>query len=284
MRISGQGSSFFGGGSRKERDRRAAFTRRHRVGERVSGRVLKRERPGYAWVDFEGVELLANIQSDPDPGTLLLFEVIRLEPDIMLQELSVARSQGDPLGPAIDRFWAARTRFESLSAPLRAELAALEASPDKRRAAFLAGLERDPELAAAFAAVSQAATSVSEQLANRGGGRLDYAPWLAPEALSSELLTRAAASTEETAFSFTLPSHGHCEMRLISDPPRRTVRLFLERPELGPAFEDLLRKRLFAGLEVEFFAPAPLPPGARAGLLGPLLGSVLARPRFARRV
>lgn len=286
MRISGRG--FFGGGSAKGRQRAGEFTRRHRVGERVSGRVLKRERPGYAWVDFEGIELLANIQSDPEPGQRLLFEVMRLEPDILLQELAVARAQGDPLGPAIDLFWAARTRFESAASPLRAELAALPGPEAPRREAFAARLAAAPELARAFATVSEAAAAINEIISPRDGGTLDYRPWLIPEALSGEMLTltrhrQGAAPVLETGFSFLLPPHGQCELRLMASGNDRTARLFLEQTGLAPAFEKLLRTYVFKD-EVQFFSPAPLPREARAGVLAPLLGAGRGRPRFARRV
>jgi len=264
------------------------------VGERVTGRVLKRERPGYAWVDFEGLELLTNIESDPEPGSLLLFQIIRLEPDILLQELHVARAQGDPLGPAVDLFWAARTRFETISAGLRKELSDLPGPEQPRKDAFDALLAGTPDLAQGFKQVTQACTAINTLLSARGAGQLDYRPWLLPEALSGELLsisrTRTNPASEqsptivETGFSFTLPPHGQCEMRLLASPPTITVRLFLEHPGLGPAFERLIRAFLFAGQDVDFFTPSVLPPEARAGVLAPQLSMDRARSRFARRV
>lgn len=294
MRISGWGSSN-SGGNRRERRGSSVFQGRHRVGERVSGRVLKRERPGYAWVDFEGIELLASIESDPEPGSLLLFQIIRLEPDILLQELHVARAQGDPLGPAVDLFWSARTRFESISTELRKELATLPGPVQPRKDAFETLLGKaPPDLAHGFGQVMQACKAINALLSARGAGRLDYQPWLLPEALSGELIEVSRPRSDpapgqsptlvETGFSFTLPPHGQCEMRLLVSPPAATVRLFLERPGLGSAFETLLRSFLFVGQAVEFFSPANLPPEARAGILAPQLSIGQARPRFARRV
>ncbi|BBD07980.1 hypothetical protein [Desulfovibrio ferrophilus] len=293
MRISGWGSNN-SSDSRKERERSAAFQRRHRIGERVTGRVLKRERSGYAWVDFEGLELLANIQSDPEPGSRLLFQIIRLEPDILLQELHVAQAQGDPLGPAVNLFWATRTRFESASTELRKVLSAMPGPEQQRKVVFELRLAEASDLAHEFQLVIKARDAVNALLATRGEGRLDYRPWLLPDALSGEMLTvkrpepspaqDQGTAIEETAFSFALPPHGQCEMRLMVSPTTATVRLFLEHTGLAPAFEKILLSFLFSEKSVEFFTPTNLPPEARAGVLAPQLSSGQALPRFARRI
>lgn len=285
MRITGHGSGW-GSGPKGGRERADVFRRRHRPGERVTGRVLRRDGPGEAWVDFEGVELLASIQSDPAPGSVLLFTILRLEPDILLQELHVARAAGDPLVPAADAFWTARARFESLSWDARAA-AGEKDEPEARERALRSALAEAPDAAEALERTERAAAEVSLLLAARGGPVLGYRPWLLPETLSGEMLTLTNPSSRlsETRFSFTLPGQGQCELRLMSGPDAAGARLYLEHPQLAPAFEKLLVLRGLATSDQAFFKAAPLPPSARAGVLAPLLGAGQpGRPRFARRV
>jgi len=290
MRIQGDGAGP-GGGHHGGGDRSGAFRRRHRPGERLTGRVLRREGPGLAWVDIQGLELLASIASDPAPGTVLLFEVLRTDPDILLRELHVARAAGDPLGPAADAFWAARAQFEANAGALRAALEAAGPGPARREAAFARALAADPGLGALFQTLEQARAATSALTSARGAGSLEYRPWLLPWALSGEMLIAArpasagAAALVETAFAFTVPGPGQCELRLIESPPRASARLLAEHPDRA---RDVLRAMQDAGWpgpEVRFFDPAPLPAAARAGVLAPLLrADPLARPRLSRMV
>lgn len=287
MRITGFGGWGGGGGRGKSRDRADSFRRRHRVGERVTGRVLRHESDGYAWVDFEGIELLAGIQSAPAPGSVLLFVVLRTEPDILLQELHVARAAGDPLSGVADAFWAARARFESLSWDVREATGRAEGGPEARRKAFDAALAGAPEAAGAFALAAEAVEAANALLAMRGGARLGYRHWLLPETLSGEMLDLPASrgGIAESAHSFTLPGQGQCELRLMRGPRGAGARLLLEDVRLAPAFEKLVRLRAVVPADMEFLAPAPLPLSSRAGVLAPLLAAGRGdRPRFARRV
>ncbi|WP_028586801.1 hypothetical protein [Desulfocurvus vexinensis] len=290
MRIQGDGAGS-GGGSHGGGDRPGAFRRRHRPGERLAGRVLRREAPGLAWVDIQGLELLASIASDPAPGTVLLFEVLRTDPDILLRELHVARAANDPLGPAADAFWAARSRFEAHAGALREAMAAAGADPAARQAAFARALAADPGLDALFQTLEQARAAASALTAARGAGSLEYRPWLLPWALSGEMLVAArpaaagAAALVETTFAFAVPGPGQCELRLLESPPRASARLLAEHPDRA---RDVLRAMQDAGWPgpgARLFAPAPLPAAARAGVLAPLLcAASLARPRLSRRV
>ncbi|WP_461210610.1 hypothetical protein [Desulfocurvus sp. DL9XJH121] len=285
MRIGGYGSGN-GGGHGPGRDRAGTFRRRHRVGERVTGRVLGSDTPGQAWVDFEGIELSARIQSNPAPGSLLLFIILSLDPEILLQELHVAQSQGNPMGPAAGAFWAARARFEALSWDVREKTGQARGGPEAREKAFLAALKAAPEAEKAYAAVIRAVTDVNALLKARGGPMLGYEPWLLPETLSHEILTRRRPKDDgtETGLSFALPGQGQCELRLVSGPGGTGARLFLERPELAGAFEALVRGRGLTPEGLDMPAPATLPPAARAGLLAQILASAPGGLRFARRV
>lgn len=292
MRISGRGSSG-GFGSPSERDRGRAFRRRHRVGERLSGRILRHEAEGLAWVDFQGIELLARIESRHEPGTALLFQVLRLEPDILLQELAVARAHGDPLVPAVDGFWLARSHFETRAGALLTPNDPPPA-PDARKRAFFAALDGDQELAAAWKALETTREAASALTAARGAGRLDYRPWLLPGARSGEMLFRERprvspppgepATLAESAFSFSYPRAGQCEVLLWTSGSRASARLHVEHPEAADALVTALSTLAFPGLDAEF-TPTPLPLSARAGLLAPLLSAgPQGGPRFSVQV
>lgn len=287
MRITGFGGWGGGGSKGQGRDRADAFRRRHRVGERVTGRVLRHESTNHAWVDFEGIELLAGIQSAPAPGSVLLFVILRTEPDILLQELQVARAAGDPLSGVADAFWAARARFESLSWDIRTTAGKAAGGPNARERAFRAALDDAPDAAKVFALAEEAVDAANGLLALRGGMRLGYRPWLLPETLSGETITMppSKGGITETAHSFTFPGHGQCELRLMEGAEGAGARLLLESMDLAPAFEKLVRLRGLVSDDQDFFTPAPLPLSARAGVLAPLLAAGHGdRPRFARRV
>lgn len=168
MRI---GDSGTGGGSGQGPDRRersAAFRRRYKPGDRLTGRVLRRERPGLSWVDFTGLTLLAEIPSDPAPGEARLFEVEGTEGRIRLRELGPART---PLPAALDlaAFRRARARFEALAGPLLDGLAGL--APAEREPAFARQVAQDPDLAAAWDEVHAALDSLAADLAALGLGQ-----------------------------------------------------------------------------------------------------------------
>lgn len=290
MRIRGYGAGTGAGGHGQGGDRPGAFRRRHRPGERLAGRVLRREAPGLAWVDFQGLELLASIASDPEPGETLLFEVLRTDPDIVLREIPVARAAGDPLGPAADAFWAARSQFEANAAPLREALEAAGPGPARRQAAFARALDAAPGLEALFRTLEQARAAASALTAARGAGSLEYRPWLMPRALSGEMLVAGrparpgGEAVTETTFSFAVPGPGQCELRLLESATRASARLLAEHPDKAAELLLALRAGGWPGERVRLFAPAPLPAPARAGALAALLRAAGARPRLSRRV
>lgn len=289
MRIFGFGSNS-SGHNKHQQDRSGTFRKRHRVGERVSGRILRRERPGLAWVNFEGVELLAQIESNPEPGSTLLFQVMQLEPEIELKELAVARSLGDPLSPAADAFWSARTRFEAATAKLRDVLSQHSGSPQERQRAFYEAVKEVPRWRELWQRLVKAQSAASDILTQRGIGGLEYAPWLLPEALSAEMLVvrHSAAdgsNTKETAFAFMVPGIGQCELKLLEASDKTDARLFMEYPDKIRAAEKLLHARIFVHIDAAFHGVSSLPPRSRAGVLAPLLTTgAFAAPRFSRRV
>ncbi|WP_243367668.1 hypothetical protein [Fundidesulfovibrio soli] len=88
MRIQGQGTSFGSGGNRQDSQRSRRFRMAHRAGQKVRGTVVAWQEPGLAWVEIDGHRLLATISQDAALGLERAFLIVRLEPDIVLRELT----------------------------------------------------------------------------------------------------------------------------------------------------------------------------------------------------
>ena len=255
-------------------DRAAAFRRRHRVGERVRGRLVRFEAPGLAWVVFDREPLLARIESSPPAGANLHFLVTSLYPEIVLKELRPGQAPA-PTPPArlLQQLHAARAGFGEAA---RGLLAALDAIPEPpgRRAAFQAGLAANPEAAEAWLALLLAAARINVRLAP-GGFRLACLPWLAPRAEEFELVARTATAAPlgEVLCSCLLPRLGRLKVQALHRRGRVAFRLALDEPvDLGRV-RGIVRERLAAIMpaDAECLAVEPLPPEARAGVLAELL-------------
>ncbi|MEW5772179.1 MAG: hypothetical protein AB1916_01525 [Thermodesulfobacteriota bacterium] len=280
MRIGDSDSDGGSGRSPDRRERSAAFRRRHKTGDRVSGRVLRRERPGLSWVDFAGLTLLADIPSDPAPGELLIFEVEGAEGRIRLRELGPART---PLPAALDlaAFRRTRSAFEALAEPLLEELAAV--APADREAIFARQTAAHPGLAAALDQVRSAAEALAADFSRLGLGRPDYRPWLLPRARESELAELApAGALLRTDFSFVLPGRGAGEIILLR---RRDgdktggcgARLYLEDPALAPDAAEAALLLAPAGQRTDILGVHPLPAERRGGVLASLAAGLAGR-------
>ncbi|NJB67055.1 hypothetical protein GGQ74_000695 [Desulfobaculum xiamenense] len=275
MRIGGYGGNGSGDGSGRDRNRADTFRGRHRLGERLSGRLIAYERPGLARIDFQGLELTARIESTPLPlpGQFVLFRVLRLVPEIVLQELGVSDGGNDPLFAALHAFWAARATLESRTHALRADIAAQNTTLSERHDAWLDGVSRTTDIGDAWAAIAHALAALNALLTSRGPWRADYQPWLLPEALSSEILLDSAlmrGEGGEAGFSFSLPDEGQCEIRIYAAPPRATCRLSMEHPAPSPRLHQAALDLVPAGLAASVLPPQPLPQDAHAGVLARL--------------
>jgi len=280
VRIGDSGSGSGAGQSPDRRERSAAFRRRHRPGDRLVGRVLRRERPGLSWVDFAGLALLADIPSNPEPGEERLFEVEGTEGRIRLRELGPARA---PLAAAPDLapFRRARARFEALAAPL---LDALAATPGpEREAAFARRIPAAPGLAAALEETRTALADLAADFTRHGLGRPGYLPWLLPATRESELaILPPAGSLERTDFSFVLPGRGAGEAVLLCGPAGDPeagcgARLYLEDPALAPLGAEAALLLAPAGRRVDILGLHPLPAERRGGVLAALIAGPAGR-------
>lgn len=281
----GQGS---GKSSDERKERAAAFCRRRRPGQRIVGRILRRERPGLSWVDFDGQALLADIPSDPDPGQVRLFEVERTEPDILLREIGPVRTAPAAAAADLAAFRLARSRFEAAAADLLQALGALD-DPGQRAAAFAQAVAQSPPRA--WEEAVRALDALEAAFARCGLGRPGYQPWVLPQARDSELVfLPLSGDLSETALSFTLPGTGAGEVRLLCGPARPGhagcgARLFLENKALAPAAAQAALALAPAGVRPEMLGCAALPLERRAGVLAAAVAGLSGRgAHFSGRV
>ena len=89
MRINGQGGSFPGqDGPRQDSRRSKRFRQGHRPGQKVRGRILEWREDDLAWVEIDGHGLLAQLSRDSALGLERTFLILRLEPEIVLREIT----------------------------------------------------------------------------------------------------------------------------------------------------------------------------------------------------
>ncbi|OIO00834.1 MAG: hypothetical protein AUJ49_09140 [Desulfovibrionaceae bacterium CG1_02_65_16] len=272
MRISGYGSGF--GQSGGERDRAAAFRARHSIGQRVKGRILRREQNGLFWVQVGGEELLARLEVQADPGDTLTFVVRALTPEIMLQALP-GGVDADDLPGLVQRFRAAREVFETQHHAVY--LAACGAPPQAalRREAFKTALSADETGRVRFADVTERLARINAAIAARGNVQALYEPWLLPGLRRLEQLRTARTAVEEHALSALDAACGGIEARLHTGPEAR-LNVAAEHPEHAGALMEELTALARGQLvrEPKVLGPSRLRPSPLGGILGELFGDV----------
>jgi len=256
-----------------ERDRAAAFRARHSIGQRVRGRILRREQNGLTWVLVGGEELLARLEVPAEPGDELFFIVRALSPEIMLQALPPGQAAADLPG-LVQRFRAAREIFEQQDAGLFEPLMGLPPSPGARHKAFQAALAKSPAAADRLAKVLDILGQINAGLDPAAGLEALYLPWLLPALRRQEAWRKA----ESAALSAGSAACGGLEARLALRPGLCALRLLCQFPaKSGPLqaeAEALAREGL--GLETEVTASALTRATPRGGVLGELLGDAPA--------
>ncbi|MBU1041760.1 MAG: hypothetical protein KKF77_11740 [Proteobacteria bacterium] len=283
MRIKGYGSGQMGGQGQpgQNRERADAFRSRHSIGERLKGRVLRRDPSGLYWVQVGGEELLARLEVQTDPGDTLMFIVRALVPEIRLQALQGDATQDDQPG-LVQRFRAAREAFETQAAPLLDALAKVPPSIALRQDAFDVILERDPEALPLHQTAQELLARINEEQPPDSGATALYAPWLLPSVRRQEIVRKNTASGfVEASLSGCMPVVcGGLELRLMSRTGECSLRLMAERPECtGPLQVELAALvRDGLGVEAQFLAVTKLAAHAGAGVLAELLGDT---PRWA---
>ena len=274
MRITGYGAGF--GQPGDARDRAAAFRARHSIGQRIKGRILRREPNGLYWVQVGGEELLARLEVHADPGDQLIFVVRALTPEIVLQALSGGIDASDLPG-LVQRFRAAREVFEVQDSALLAALCSLPPQTTLRRDAFAQALDARPEAAQRHARIQEFLIQINAAVEATQNMQALYLPWQLPALRRQEMLRRARSDgSQETALSAMAQDCGNVEARLLVVPNEARLSLSAEQPERCGA----LMVELFAwvrgecGLEPQMLSPARLKPSPMGGVLGELFGSV----------
>ncbi len=274
MRITGYGTGF--GRHDAGRDRAAAFRARHSVGQRIKGRILRREPNGLYWVQVGGEELLARLEVQADPGDELLFIVRALTPEIMLQALAGGMSAGDLPG-LVQRFRAAREVFEVNGAGMFAALQATPPDVSLREEAFQKTLEARPDSASNYSKVLALLTQINSSLGEEQTAVALYQPWLLPLCRRQEMLRRDRADGgAETSCSAVDPAAGAFELRLRSGNDAASLVLTAERPEACGPLQVEIAALVYGdlGLEPVMFGPNRLRRNNLGGVLGELFGDV----------
>lgn len=279
MRIKGYGAGQQGQPG-PGRERANAFRSRHCIGERIKGRVLRREPSGLYWVQVGGEELLARLEMQTEPGDQLIFVVRALVPEILLQAQQGDASQDD-LPSLVQRFRAARELFEAQAEPLLDALTSVPPLLLQRQEAFALALRSDTDADMLHEQAQALLQRINQALTAERGAVALYAPWLLPGVRRQEIVRRMTGSSggsgfAEASLSGYMAGCGGLEVRLMSRAKECSLRLWAEQPEhtgsLQVELAALVREAL--GGEAQFLGVARLAAkaGAGAGVLAELLG------------
>lgn len=229
MRITGYGS----GGFRQNdgRDRAASFRARHSIGQRIKGRILRKEPNGLYWILAGGEELLARLEVQAAPGSELLFVVRALTPDIMLQALPEGMSAADLPG-LVQRFRAMREIFELQDSQLLSDLVALPPVATARANAFRTALAGNVAASKRLADVLGLLGQVNALLPPDDRRTATYEPWLLPQARRQEAIRMASGGLRLSALDAAAG-----EIELNASPTETGMKLVFsaERPDAAQA-------------------------------------------------
>lgn len=237
MRIKGYGRGFSGpqhGG----RERTKLFRRRYRVGDMLTGKLLRWEADQLGWVLIDDLTLLANIVTSPSPGDHLTFLVKSLTPDIVLQELhgqaAGAGGGGLSLTAGVQQFHGLRAKFESKAGGLLGSLTKI--SKPQRPSVFSAQLAANRHLLGLWLELAAMQAGINSTLKEHGTARFHYSPWLYPEARESEGLYRRSDKDADPVYHeqiicFRHRQLGKVQLRFLHRKGLTAYRVHLERQE-----------------------------------------------------
>lgn len=204
MRVKNTG---YGGYNKQQHstDRAMLFKRKFKAGQLLKGKVLRVEQEGYAWVIVGGMELLAEIETIPQPGHWLDFLVLTLEPSIILRQLQHGTDprSGIFLRDYIRSYLTERDKLDLLlSQQLWGNLTSDLSSdnPIGSHKAFLTFLPQHPTILDQFTRVTRLLHSVQQMVDSSGHGSFYYMPWLIPSGRGVEVL---CSSSEKNICTIT---------------------------------------------------------------------------------
>lgn len=286
MRVSGgySGGTPTGGDGRDRSDPQA-FKRGRKVGQIVRGRLLAPGPQGLFWVNLAGHKLLAALDHEPSPGRELVFRIERLEPELLLRDITPPPSAVDDPALLLAALADARSRFEALlhrGPDLFAE--AGQHAPDMPLAPLTARkrlfdwLASNPDAAVLYGRVRELLRLARAFLPSQAG-RPVYLPWAFPGLDASEgLVTRSGRAFTLRLFG-RLAQAGRVSGIFSLSMGRASYRLSLENPGAG---EKLVAALTAVRLGRRELAPVcvhlgPLAPAEVGGLFAPLVAGA-ARP------
>lgn len=263
MRIRGSGKDgggFFGG-----RNRSDSFRRKHRLGQKVRGVLLKNVPDDMAWVEINGDRLLAQLSVVHPEGARLTFIIEQLTPYIILKELREHGHGGgaDVLVPA-NAFDTARALFEARFRPLADQKTSMPARE------FLILLAGSAELYTRYADAARCAEALTALLGN-DEERILYQPWLAPETRRQVTFVRPAPDTglTETIVEFDHPSMRLVRAEFLHGKDRVACRLKMQHMRHAKALARYLAAKAHPELPLRVDPPgvAKLPSSGHGGII-----------------
>jgi len=238
MRISRNSTPYGGGQASTQTSRGALFKRKVKVGQLLKGRMLRVEQEGFAWVLIGDMELLAQIETMPEPGQWLEFLVLSLEPSIMLRQLQHGT---DPRGSIFlrDYIRSYLTERDKLDALLASSLWNNLSPADAQhvttyRAQLIRFLAQHPDALDQFTRVMRLHSSVQRMVSASGHGSFQYMPWLMPSARGIEILvSKPEKSVCTVTAGVILQGAQHVlamgQLSLSADPVSFAYRLLLDK-------------------------------------------------------
>ena len=253
MRIRGSGkdtSGFSGNWSRSD-----SFKRKHRLGQRVRGVLIKNIPDDMAWVEIDGDRLLAQLTIAHPEGARLSFTIEQLTPNIILKELKGDRHNDGPnvVGQA-SSFDTARALFEARFIPLIRD--SRLPKPYMTSEDFFTLLGTSRELHARYADAVQCAIALTGCLGNEQE-RFLYQPWLAPETRRQVTFIRQSPGTDltEVIVEFDHPDMGLVRAEFLHKADRAICKIRMQHMTHSKALMQYLSTRSHPDLSMKTDPP-----------------------------
>nr|WP_287410363.1 hypothetical protein [Pseudodesulfovibrio sp.] len=272
MRIKGYGNGtggFNGSGSRSD-----SFCNKHHLGEKIRGKLIKNIPKNMAWVDFNGDRLLAQLATPHPEGSLLLFIIKQLRPQIILKELTANHTGGTNALNLASTFDTTRTLFENhFSAAIKTHrLTKISFSCTD----FIKFLATDAQLFACYMDAAHCARSISNSLIKTKRGLIAYQPWLAPESHRQATLVKVTdkrANMTESIVEFDHPNMGLVRIEFLYKVKTVAYKLKMQRPQHSPALIHFLSTKKYRGtnLNLQNLGISKLPQSGHGGIIAELL-------------